>query len=443
MTLVLFGGTVVSSLESPMIERADVVVEGGRVSAAGTATDGGTRLDCSGCLIVPGNVCAHTHLYSALARGMPYELAPPENFVQILQRIWWRLDRALDEESIRASALVGGLEALLCGTTTVIDHHASPNAVDGSLDIVADALEELGMRSVLCYETSDRDGAEIATAGVRENERFLSRRRPLTRGMVGAHASFTLSPETLDACVDVCERTGAGLHIHVAEDASDQRDAVERFGIRVVPRLEKAGVLHDGALLAHCIHLDEAETAAVRESGVSVAHNPTSNMNNSVGHAAAAALGDRVALGTDGIGADMFAEAKAAYFRARDDDVSFPIGWPTARLAEGARLVGRLFGEAKFGRIEPGAPADLVVLDAPVPTPMTAENLAGHWMFGLASRAVRDVVVAGELVVRERRLVNVDQDELAAKATEVARRLWERCASIGSHGSDPLGGSAS
>ena len=433
---------MVSSLEPPIIERADVVVEKGRVSA-GTATGGGTRLDCSGCVIVPGNVCAHTHLYSALARGMPYELAPPANFVQILQRIWWRLDRALDEESIRASALVGGLEALLCGTTTVVDHHASPNAVDGSLDIVATALEELGIRSVLCYETSDRDGAEIAAAGVRENERFLMRRRSLARGMVGAHASFTLSPETLDACVDVCERTGAGLHIHVAEDACDQRDSVERFGIRVVPRLQKAGVLHEGALLAHCIHLDETEAASLQESGASVAHNPTSNMNNSVGHAAAAALGDRIALGTDGIGADMFAEAKAAYFRARDDDVSFPIGWPTARLAEGARFVGRLFGESSLGRIEPGAPADLVVLDAPVPTPMTAENLAGHWMFGFASRAVRDVVVGGELVVRERRLVKVDQDELAAEATEVARRLWERYASIGPHGFDPLRGDAS
>ena len=443
MTLVLFGGTVVSCLEPPLIERADVVVEGGRVSVPGTATDGGTRLDCSGCLIVPGNVCAHTHLYSALARGMPYGLAPPANFVQILQRIWWRLDRALDEESIRASALVGGLEALLCGTTTVVDHHASPNAVDGSLDIVATALEDLGVRSVLCYETSDRDGAEVAEAGLRENERFLSQRRPLARGMVGAHASFTLSPETLDASVDVSQRTGAGLHIHVAEDASDQRDSVERFGIRVVPRLEKAGVLRDGALLAHCIHLDDAEISAVRESGASVVHNPTSNMNNSVGHAAAATLGDRVALGTDGIGADMFAEAKVAYFRARDDDVSIPIGWPIARLAEGARFVGRVFGETTFGLIEPGAPADLVVLDAPVPTPMTTENLVGHWMFGLASRAVRDVVVGGELVVRERRLVNVDQDELAAEATEVARRLWERYTSIGPHGFDPLGGNAS
>ncbi len=442
MTLVLSGGTVVSSLEPPSLSRADVVVEGSRVTAVGGPPLEGIRLDCSGCLIVPGNVCAHTHLYSALARGMPFGLAPPRNFVQILQRIWWRLDRALDEESIRASALVGGLEAVLAGTTTVVDHHASPNAVDGALDVVAVALEQLGIRSVLCYETSDRDGPEIAAAGVRENERFLAQRRPLARGMVGAHASFTLSPGTLDACVDLSHRTGAGVHVHVAEDASDQRDAVARFGIRVIPRLEKAGVLREGALLAHCIHLDTAELASVKDSGVSVAHNPTSNMNNSVGHAAVAALGDRVALGTDGIGADMFAEAKAAYFRARDDDVSFPIGWPIARLAEGARFAGELFGEPALGRIEAGAPADLVVLDAPVPTPIGPDNLPGHWMFGLGSRAVRDVVVDGELVVTGRRLVKADQDELAAKAAEAAGRLWERCSSIGPHAFEPQEGDA-
>ena len=442
MTLVLAGGTVVSSLDPPRMARADVVVEGTRVLVVGSGSRAGTRLDCTGCLIVPGNVCAHTHLYSSLARGMPYDLTPPANFVQILQRLWWRLDRALDEETIRASALVGGLEALLCGTTTVVDHHASPNAVDGSLDVVADALEELGLRSVLCYETSDRDGLDIAAAGIRENERFLARPRPLARGMVGAHASFTLSPDTLDSCVDLSKRAGAGLHIHVAEDESDQRDALDRFGIRVVERLEKAGVLREDALLAHCIHLDDSELASVRASGASVAHNPTSNMNNAVGHADVWALGDLVALGTDGIGADMFAEARAAYFRAKEEDLRFPLGWPVARLAEGARFAGRHFGEPTLGSVEPGAPADLVVLDAPVPAPLTDTNLAGHWMFGLASRAVRDVVVDGELIVAGRRLVRVDQDELAAGAAVVARRLWERYASIAPHGFEPRGAAA-
>ena len=183
--MILGGAAVVTSLDPVRVVREDVHVVDGRIAASG----GGARRDCSGCLVVPGNVCAHTHLYSALARGMPYALAPPTNFTQILQRIWWRLDRALDEDSIRASALVGGMEALLSGTTTLVDHHASPNAIDGSLDIVEEALRNLGVRSVLCYETSDRDGPERALAGVGENRRFLDRVRreqlPLARGMVG------------------------------------------------------------------------------------------------------------------------------------------------------------------------------------------------------------------------------------------------------------------
>lgn len=439
-TLTLSGGTVVTSLDPSSISVADVVIEDGRVTIVGRAPSGGPTRDCSGCLIVPGNVCAHTHLYSALARGMPYTFEPPANFVQILQRVWWRLDRALDEESIRASALVGGMQALLSGTTVLIDHHASPNAIDGSLDIIADALEEIGARSVLCYETTDRDGSTRAAAGLRENERFLSTERALSRGHVGAHASFTLSSDTLASCADLSRRAGAGIHIHVAEDAADQRDAEARFGIRVMARLAEAGALTSDALLAHCIHLNEAELAIVRESGAAVAHNPMSNMNNSVGHAPVGLLGDRVALGTDGIGADMFAESRAAYFRARDADMFTAIGWPLARLAEGARLVGRIFGEPRMGGIEVGAPADLAVLEYPAPTPLSENNLAGHWMFGLEARHVRDVVVAGELVVADGRLTKADQDKLVAEGAASAERLWRRLQEIGPHEFHPAGG---
>ena len=242
-------------------------VEGGRVVALGGRRGEGERRDCSGCLILPGNVCAHTHLYSALARGMPYALEPPQNFVQILQRVWWRLDRALDDESVRASALVGGMEALLSGTTTLIDHHASPNAIDGSLDVIEGALGALGVRSVLCYETSDRDGPERAAAGVAENRRFLAGspapRRRSTRGMVGAHASFTLSDETLAACAEPRASTGAGLHVHAAEDAADERDALARCGGASSPGSPRAGALDERTLLAHGVHLDDAELELV------------------------------------------------------------------------------------------------------------------------------------------------------------------------------------
>lgn len=442
MTFALTGASVLTSLDPVEMVAADVIVEGDRVTAVGAAIEGTATRDYGGCLIIPGNVCAHTHLYSALARGMPYTLEPPADFLQILQRIWWRLDRALDEASIRASALIGGAAALLAGTTTVIDHHASPGAIDGSLDIVADALAELGLRSVLSYEVTDRDGPTRASAGVRENERFLATRRPLARGQVGAHASFTMSEATLSACVGLADRAGTGIHIHVAEDEIDQTDAHARFGAGVIERLADAGALNGRALLAHCVHLDAQESALIRDSEAWVAHNPTSNMNNSVGRAAVARLGERVALGTDGIGGDMFAESRAAYFRQREDDVGTSLGWPLARLAEGARLAGRLFGEAALGTIAPGAPADLVVLDYAPPTPLVAGNLAGHWMFGLGAVDVRAVFVAGQLIMEDGLLTTVDHDELTANAAIQAVGLWERLGKVPVHGFSPMGGAA-
>jgi len=423
---VLTGATVVLSLDPLRIERTEVHVRRGRIARAG----GGTRRDCSGCLVVPGNVCSHTHLYSALARGMPYGLEPPENFLQILQRVWWRLDRALDEETVRASALVGGMEALLSGTTTLIDHHASPNAIDGSLDVIEEALRGLGVRSVLCYETSDRDGPERAAAGIEENRRFLERIRceqpPLTRALVGAHASFTLSDETLAACAEV-----GPLHVHAAEDGVD---------VGAVERLAALEALHEDTLLAHGVHLGELELRLVRETGASIAHNARSNMNNAVGHASLGELGPRVSLGTDGIGADMFEESRAAYFRLRENDLGTGADWPLSRLAEGARLAGRIFDEPLLGTLEPGAPADLVVLDYAAPAPLSESTFPGHWVFGLSSRHVRDVMVAGELVVADRRLTRVDQRQLAAEASVEAGRLWRRLEEIPPHDFEPKGG---
>ena len=406
---------IVRSLDPPRLDDGDLYVVGGRVAAPGE----GERIEADGLLVVPGNVCAHTHLYSALARGMPYTLEPPRDFLQILQRVWWRLDRALDEESIRASAVVGGMEALLSGTTTLVDHHASPNAIEGSLDLIADALEEIGVRSVLCYETSDRDGPERAKAGIEENRRFLAAKRRLARGLVGAHASFTLSDETLLACADA-----GPLHIHAAEGLVDTR---------AVARLSHLGVLDDRTLVAHGTHVDDDEIAVFRASGATLAHNARSNMNNAVGRARALELGPRVALGTDGIGSDMFEESHAAWFRLREDDLLAPGSWPLATLAEGTRFVGRLFAEPQLGTLEPGAPADLVVLDYAAPAPLDGANLAGHWIFGLSSRHVRDVMVAGTWVVRDRRLVLVDQDELVAEARRAAERLWSRLAEIPAH----------
>jgi putative selenium metabolism protein SsnA len=412
---------IVTSLDPVRVVDGDLWVQGGRIAPPGE----GVRIAGEGVVVVPGNVCAHTHLYSALARGMPYALEAPRDFLQILQRVWWRLDRALDEDSVRASALVGGMEALLSGTTTLVDHHASPNAIDGSLDVIADALESLGVRSVLCYETTDRDGAERALAGVDENRRFLRERRSLARGMVGAHAGFTMSDETLLACAEV-----GPLHIHAAEDRVD-RGAVDR--------LDRLGVLDETTLLAHGVHLDTGEIAIVREAEATVVHNARSNMNNSIGRAHVGELEGRLALGTDGIGSDMFEESHAAYFRLREDDIDAVPGWPLDRLAESARLAGRIHDEPLLGTLEPGAPADLVVLDYPAPAPVTDGSFAGHWIFALSSRHVRDVMVAGEWVVSGRRLTRTDQDGLAAGALDQARRLWQRLDDVAPHPFAPKG----
>jgi putative selenium metabolism protein SsnA len=438
--MILTGATVVTSIDPVRVDRLDVHVRDGRI----VTEAGGARRDCSGCLIVPGNVCAHTHLYSALARGMPYELPPPESFVQILQRVWWRLDRALDEEAVRASALIGGMEALLSGTTTLVDHHASPNAIDGSLDVIAEALASLGVRSLLCYETSDRDGPERALAGVTENARFARRverdRPPLTRGLIGAHASFTLSDDTLAACVDAAKAHGVGVHVHAAEDAADELDSEALHGVRVAARLARSGALDDRALLAHGVHLDDDEIELVRAAGASVAHNARSNMNNGIGRARVDLLGPRVALGTDGIGSDMFEESRTAFFRLHDDGSGAGPDWALTRLAEGARFAGRAFEAPRLGALETGAPADLVVLDYGAPAPLDARSFGGHWIFGLSSRWVRDVMVEGEWAVLDRRLARVDQQELVDGARRQADRLWQRLEEIGPHPFEPKGG---
>jgi putative selenium metabolism protein SsnA len=450
-TLALCGGTVVLGLDPVELASADVMIDGDRIAAVGLAPPGVPRRDCSGTLILPGNVCAHTHLYSALSRGMPYQLAPPENFLQILRRLWWRLDRALDEPSLRMSALAGGLDALLAGTTTVFDHHASPNFIDGSLDVIASALAEIGLRSVLCYEVTDRDGKGRAAAGVAENTRFLNASRPLARGLMGAHASFTMSDATLEACAGAAMEAGVGVHIHVAEDAADQQDALAGHGCSVVDRLHAAGVITERALLAHCVHVDSRERDMLLASGATIAHNARSNMNNGVGHSPVTGGGGerllrgsagRIALGTDGIGGDMITESQAAFFRAREASVGTPPSWPLDRLAASSRVAGRVFGEPLLGCITAGAPADMTVLEYPAPTPVSAGNVAGHWLFGLSPRQVRDVLVAGELVIADRRSTRVDAVRLAADAATEAGRLWARLQDIPPHDFTPSGGEA-
>lgn len=422
LSCVLSGGLVARSLAGPL-ERVDLCVRGDRIAVAGE----GERIDVSGCVVMPGHVCAHHHLYSFLARGMPAPQRAPRDFVDLLQSVWWRLDRALVNETSELSAVAGAVEASLRGTTSLVDHHSSPEDIDSSLDAVGDGIEAAGLRGIVCYEVSDRHGRAGARRGIDENVRFLAgNRRRLVRGMVGAHASFTIGSDTLEALVGAARDAGAPLHFHLAEDGYDETDSLDRYGVRTAVRLERAGALAEGDLMAHGVWLDEDEIARVRASGAWLLHNPRSNMNNGVGYAPVATMGERVALGTDGIDGDMFAEARACYLRARDAGTRASPAFALQRLAAGSSLVGAVFGEPLLGTLEPHAPADLVVLDYRPPTPLDADNFAGHHVFGLGSWSVRDVMVAGRWVVRQRHHVLVDEEELAARCREAAADVWHR-----------------
>lgn len=427
----LKGGTV-AELSPARLERLDVRIREGRIvelAADLSPAEGETVLDATGRLVMPGMVCAHTHLYSALSRGMPPSGHQPANFLEILEHVWWRLDQVLDEESLYASAIVGVLEAVKAGTTTLIDHHASPGFVRGSLAVVARALEAVGMRGILCYEVTDRRGKTERDEGLDEQRGFLTRRSSLLRGMVGGHASFTLSRSSLEGMARVMAEFGVGSHVHVAEDRFDVEDSHHHHGKSILERMTEAGALNRHSLLAHGVHCEPLDLELAAGAGATLVHNARSNMNNAVGYARAVLGFPRVALGTDGIGADMFEEAKFAFFQMQEAKLGLGAEGIAAMLAEGARFVSDSFGET-LGRIVPGAAADLMILDYASPTPLTTGNLPWHFIFGMSAQAVRTVLVAGKPLMIEGRFPHLDVDRLYAQAREAAREMWERMALV-------------
>jgi len=391
-------------------------------------------LDASGMLVAPGNICAHTHFYGAFARGMAIPGASPEDFPQILERLWWRLDKALTPEQIRYSALVCLADAIQNGTTTLIDHHASPTFVDGSLDVIAEATREAGLRACLCYEVSDRDGSEVAKAGIRENARFIRRAGDfsgLLAGAFGLHASLTLSDETLGEAVATSRSLGTGCHIHVAEGQADVQDSLQKYGVRVVERLHRLGVLGPKSIAAHCVHVDDSEIDVLRESGTHVVHNPRSNMNNAVGVAPVLemlARGVSVGLGNDGFSNNMYSEMKMAYLVHKlaqgDPRVMSATQVLDMAVTENA-AVTRCFFDRPLGVLAPGAYADVVLVDYSSPTPLTEENYPWHVMFGLDGSHVDTTMVGGKVLMRGRELLTLDLAEVHAKARRQAMQLWE------------------
>ena len=362
----------------------------------------------------------------------------PKDFPEILEKLWWPLDLALTHEDVRHSALVMLVDAIKHGTTTLIDHHASPNAIDGSLDVIADAVDQSGLRAVLCYEVTDRNGVEGAEAGIRENQRFIERARHegVAGGRVaatfGMHASLTLSDASLQACRSAAPQ-GVGFHIHVAEHEADEYDSLARSGLRVVERLEEHGILGPNSIVAHAVHVDVGEANRLAETGTWVTHQPRSNMNNAVGAAAVEGLlraGVGVCLGTDGFSHTMWEEWKTAYLlhKVWHRDPRRMNGMDVAQMGiyNNAELAASFFPGAPLGVLVPGACADLIFVDYHPHTPLTAGNLPWQIIFGFHESMVTTTIVAGRVLMLERQLLTLDEEEIAAKALEAAPGVWER-----------------
>ncbi len=382
-------------------------------------------IDAQGRLLVCGHVCSHTHLYSALARGILAHVPPSKDFVSVLKNLWWRLDRALDEESLYYSGLVGALDAIRCGTTSVIDHNASPSFIRGSLSVLKQALERCGLRGILCYEVTDRNGKTDRDRGIEENLNFIQQEETdLLRGSVGAHAPFTLCDETLEALAEASSAAKRGIHIHAAEDVYDQSYSSHHFGLSVVERLDRFGLFDDMSLVIHGVHLRESDVKILNDHGSFLVHNPRSNMNNCVGYNSLLPDFRNVAIGTDGMGADMFEETTIGYFKSMDAGCALSPADFLRFLANGNAILERYFGD-KFGKAAPGNRADLVLLDYEPPTPLVALNIGGHFVFGLSSRNVDTVIVNGSCVYEHRRFT-FDTEKIFHDARKQALRLWEK-----------------
>jgi putative selenium metabolism protein SsnA len=431
------GIVVTLGRNNKVLWNSSVVVDGENITAVGEAGEmarlypNAERVDCSGKIILPGFICTHHHFYSTMARGMAIPGEPASNFVEILERLWWKLDMALSDEDITLSAQIPLIECIRNGTTTVIDHHASPASRAGSLDLIEKAVRQAGIRASLCYEVSDRN---TPAGGVDENARFIKK---IGRGdgqiaaMMGLHASFTLSDKTLEKCVGIARDAGVGCHVHVAEDAADREDSLKKYGLPTVNRLDKMGAAGVKSLFIHCVHIDEAEMDVINATKTAVVHNPESNMNNAVGVTKILDLikkGVLVGLGTDGMSSDMLAQMRCAYLLHRlanhDPRVAF-MEAPQMLLQNNADICERQFG-IRLGEIGQGRPADLAILDYQPPTPLNEANFLGHLIFGLVDAPVDTTVCRGKILMKNKKILALDEPRIAARSRELAQQMWKR-----------------
>jgi putative selenium metabolism protein SsnA len=441
--LVIANGRIATLGESSrVLEDHAVLIEGERIVKIAPIealnAGGASVLDARGKLVLPGLINAHMHFYSTFARGL-YKVRPSTTFNQVLENLWWKLDRALTLEGVYYSALVALLDGIRKGTTTFIDHHASPGAVRGSLGRISQAVRESGLRASLCYEVSDRDGPEVAEAGIAENVEFIRECQKhagagdeFLRGLFGLHASFTLGDETLARAAKAASELGSGVHVHVAEAASDQEHCKKNHGVSIVERFKRAGLLGANSIFAHCVHLSPSELEMLAASNTKVVHNAQSNMNNAVGIADIIAMAEQgicVGLGTDAMTCNMFEEVRVALWLQKLGRADPSVGFCEALgalLQNNARIADCYWPGLRLGRIEEGGVADLILVDYQPPTPFDERSLLGHLCFGVAESTVDTTIVGGRVLMKGKQLqIDVDEECVAAKSRELAAKLWE------------------
>ncbi|MDR0649458.1 MAG: putative aminohydrolase SsnA [Synergistaceae bacterium] len=439
--LLVGNGTLITRDEAnPYVKDGCVAIDGAVVAETG-GTDairakfpGARFIDARGGLIMPGFINAHMHYYSAFSRGFAGKGPAGTNFKEVLERLWWRLDKALTLDDVYLSAMVCMIDCIKNGTTTVLDHHASPNAVRGSLFEIARAARETGVRSCLCYEVSDRDGEAVMMDGIAENAEFIRHasgdESDLLAGTFGLHASMTLSDATLEACGEAAP-VQCGYHVHVAEGTGDEDDSLKKHGKRVVERFRDFGMLGRRSIAVHCVHIDESERETLKETGTAVVFNPESNMGNAVGCAPALEMyrtGILTGLGTDGFVSDMpqslkMANALLKHNASRPDAAFAEV---TGMLFRNNALIAERYFRLPVGRIAPGYSADVIVCDYLPPTDLTDANVDGHILYGASGRCVASTVARGRVLMENRQLADIDEAEVFAKAARASKKVWER-----------------
>ncbi|MCX7710857.1 MAG: putative aminohydrolase SsnA [Clostridia bacterium] len=441
MLLVGNGIVITRNAENTIIQDGCVAIEDNLIKEVGTTKELREKfkeaefIDADKKLIMPGLINPHMHFYSTFARGMFLKDPPPANFKEILERLWWRLDKVLTLEDVYYSAMVPIIDCIKNGTTTVFDHHASPKAAQGSLFKIAEATGLAGLRSCLCYEVSDRDGEEIADIGIRENIDFINyckhEKDPLIKGMFGLHASLTLSDKTLDKCRRLNDGTGAGFHVHTAEGVEDLIDCRNKYGMGVVERLNSWQLLGEKSIAVHCVHICDKEVEILKDTGTSVVHNPESNMGNAVGVSPVLEMFEKgviLGLGTDGYTSDMFESMKTANCLHKHASRNPSAAWgeiPTM-LFENNRKIAEQYFENVVGQLVEGAYADVIVVDYNSPTRLFSENINSHTLFGMTGRAVETTIINGRILMKNRKLTGLDEDEIFARSRELADKVWER-----------------